>query len=339
MGKAMRELVGEYVDYRLNRPGGSVSRSLNSVLFRFADTWDKSNRSPRSLDGVFVEDWIVDLRVSKATAGSYESYLWAFCEWAQRRGRITGDWQWDRVGDSSKRTRPALRLPTEFFITAYQGENWYWRGLFACMTWTLGRGIEVRNRRIADVRLGEGTIFWPRSKTGQFDDYLEMTEGLRVELERYLAEYRAFVGHQLDDSYYLFPAARTFYWGPAMKLDPEVQRGPVYEGVKRIIAKNIEPAMLKQNPDILRYEGGHTIRRSMARNTYEYLLGKDEADPLGIVQAWLGHKTRAMTERYIGLDANRQRRGAVIRKYSFLPDDAEVTQGKVVPLPNRAEVS
>lgn len=328
--------VEEYLTEQAKYQSPRSLRSIGSVLRRIAKMWDDTRRSPKNLDGVFVEQWFASLNVAPATRAVYRSYANEFLKWAKRRKYVGPDALDFHIpaSDASNRSRPLLWLPGSFFDEAIEAEqDWYWRGFLATLTYTLGRGIELRERRIADVRLGDSAIFWPRTKTHDFDDFLPMFPAFKEELIRYLAAYREQAGHQLRDDYYLFPRYRLFGQGTQPRVFPTEQRCVITGPAKRLIAKNLDPEALADDPDMMVGAGGHTVRRSMARAMYERLLEMGEPDPMAVVQGMLGHKKRDMTERYIGMNSIRERRNAVVRGMDLFPKAGAT----VVDIRNRRE--
>lgn len=55
-------------------------------------------------------------------------------------------------------------------------------------------------------------------------------------------------------------------------------------------------------------EGGHTLRRSGARAYFDELVSAGYDGALRRVQSMLGHASSSMTEQYLGLDLDRQKR-------------------------------
>jgi integrase len=126
------------------------------------------------------------------------------------------------------------------------------------------------------------------------------------------------MGEYLDPSWYLIPSRRRVRMadGPdgkaqyRWKISPEV---PVSEP-EQIVHRALERLDLDG-----KQEGFHTIRRSVARVMFDTLVeegGYDSA--IRIVQSLLNHASSSMTERYLGVSAERNRRDDILRGAPFL---------------------
>ena len=194
------------------------------------------------------------------------------------------------------------------------------------------RSGEIRTLRVGDVRLGEGVVDVVIHKTNQIDE-MPICWELDQELRRWLVAYAEDIGRPLHRDDFLVPAHKRF---PGW-LD-------------RPISGNFQPDRMVLRPydhvqDVLNAagypttengrktgEGVHTLRRSGARALYDALvdgrLGDAAArdDALRQTMTMLHHSSIQITEHYVGLERDRQKRDRTIKGARFLPETANVVE-------------
>jgi integrase len=192
------------------------------------------------------------------------------------------------------------------------------------------RSNDIRHLTIGDVSLAAGIIQTAIRKSRDFDDK-EITADLAVELIRWLDEYAKLtgVGHRgnLPNEWYLMPVYKKLpplavKDGNPFKLFPT----RMYTVPWRLVQRPLE----RIGHDV-KGEGFHTLRRSSARLFFERLRdrgeGRDHA--LMIVRDYLGHASVVMTERYLGLSAERAIRTKELKGQSFISAMAQQEQERL----------
>lgn len=192
----------------------------------------------------------------------------------------------------------------------------------AILLYTLLRDQEVADLRVRDVDLEGGWLRARIHKSG-IEDRMPISEELDYELRLWLTAYTTEVGH-LHPNYRLVPARKVglkfddykrFTPGGEVTLVPEKSVGKMGRIVNPILGAVGFPIVdLDGNPAS---EGAHTVRRSGARALFDTLVAMEaderQADPLRVVQSLLHHKSATVTERYIGLRADRLSRDSLLR--------------------------
>ncbi len=339
-GKLMVPVVDLYIDELVRRsdrrtsPGtkSSVQRSGRAPILRnLAIAWDAQRpaRWFKSLDEAWLEDYFLDNldHITGNTRRVYASWVRSFIAWGQKRKMFDLHIEdFDPGETSSKPTTPPLWLPGEFFRDLYESQGWYFRGVFAFLTYSLCRGGEAITLKVGDVDLEHNRINLIRHKTGDLDDRLPMVKELQDEMFRYLHEYRKAIGGQLSPDMYLFPRYRVYGQGLTQTVYPHEQRASLsWTCHEKIVAAL--PEHDRNNPQRLKGIGSHSIRRAMARYMYDRLVRKyKESDALRQVQGMLGHGDVTITQRYIGMSSVRESRDRAIDNMTFFDEPGEVVQ-------------
>jgi integrase len=262
----------------------------------------KACKPPRFHDGAGLR-----YSMSEGAFNNQLGVLRAFLSWCHVEPDLL-----DVVSQPVKvRKRRKLRLsPDQIGELIHDAPDPWTRVVLALAVFTAGRSSELLSLTVGDVDLEAGVIEWERHKIRDDSDYLPITSELADELERWFKHYEAEVGRLLSD-HYLIPR-RTWHAGGYV-YHPEQRRG---DNLHKVIKPELARVLRCPESD-LKQQGVHTLRRSMARALYERLRAENEGDPLGVVQALLGHSQRSMTEQYIGVESGREQRDSLLRGRSM----------------------
>jgi integrase len=198
----------------------------------------------------------------------------------------------------------------QFPLLLDSAENPRDRMVIAAGLYLLLRTSEIENLRIRDVNLNEGTINVTIFKTGDFD-VMPISSELDVELRRWLKTYQEQCG-ELKPNWYLTPARDRVLTGDDYKYKPEQPIGRTQRYIQRAL-KNMGLE------DVYARVGIHMLRRSGARAWFDELNDQTVDGALKIVQAQLHHSSVVMTERYLGITADRTKRDRLLRGSSMFP--------------------
>lgn len=309
------------------------------TLSRFAGWWDSTGKVPKSMREQDLQRYIwgshtcgkqclgrkhygPGLRetLGASTLNGNVNRLRQFLDWANRHDLVRGE-VIDATMERARVTRRRrLQLDRAQLVELYEGAgDPYHRWVCALAVYTAGRTSELQSLRIRDLDLKAGELAWSRHKTGDEGDTLPVVAELEAEAHRWLDAYRAEVGRPLDPNWLLVPRRQQIGAPPTGRLElrPTQRRS---RGLGLIVKERLV-VVLGCNADDLRGEGVHTARRSMARLLYERLSSDRHPDPVAVVQALLGHSSRTMTERYIGVESGRLERDRLLRGRSMLGGD------------------
>ena len=260
-----------------------------------------------------------------------------FLSYAQRQQWVAGD----LVADVAKKKVPRrerVRLQPDELVTLVDQPVDPRDSAFLSVAVNTGlRSSEVCSLRLRDIDLENGRMYIYRQKTQQADT-LTITPALRTRLEAWLAFYRnelafnAFGkdGKQVED----LELAGDMHLFPARGQDGrQYDHTPGHVGFGSLrpwspISRPhciVQRAMSAMGFDVVRQEGLHTVRRSVARCLFEHASEQGYDNSLRVVAALLGHQSTQTTEGYIGVTHDRQKRDALMAT-DFLPwaETAEV---------------
>lgn len=327
-----------HADAYLTRASGqlepSTLRTLRVSVLRFASWWDSTRKVPRNMSESDVERYLfgphactpatcrgrehhgAGLRetMSSASLNRCLGQLEAFLTWAFRNGYVPGEVIQPTTTRVRVRRARRLQISLEQLADLYEGtEDPYERVVCALAAYTGGRAGELNTIRVGDVDLAAGEIRWARHKTRQDDDSLPIMAELGVELERWFEVYEKLCG-PLHQDWYLIPRRYSVGTPGIIQYRPTLRR---VRGCHLVVKKHLARVLGVDEVE-LRGEGVHTVRRSVARCLYEQLCEDHHPDPIAVVQALLGHSSRVMTERYVGVESGRRERDRVLRGRSVL---------------------
>lgn len=306
----------EYLARRAAKLDYATIRNYRGILRPLCQWWDATGKVPSSMREPDMDSYVWGrhgLRAktsSDATLNHWIEVIRVFVDWAIRYRYLAPEVREPLA--TVKPKKPARRRLTAAQLADFvEGcEDPWERVVCALAVNTAGRSSELTAARLGDVDLDAGLIDWSRIKTRDDTDSLPITADLDVELRRWFDAYEQNCG-PLSPRWYLVPHRRKFGPNPFV-YNPMKPRKELWTVAKGHLAR-----VLGVDPAELKYEGVHTLRRSMARALYEQLRGEGYGDPLAVVQSLLGHTTRAMSERYIGVQSTREERDRVLRGRSW----------------------
>lgn len=328
----MRELVDRYLTHRMSGVGKQTHKNVESLLYRFADAWDKTRRVTTSCTEDWVADWLAQFRAGQAggrgkplAVSSYNKaveQLDAFLQWGVRRGDITANTLDACIRLRDDKVREYLRLSAAEVVHMIETcEDPWERWVLALGSQTLGRDSELRNRKVMHLHLDKGVLDWYRKKTVDVDQ-LPITRQLAAEWERWAWTYQRRCG-SIEKGWPLIPRRATSPTATEWTYQPSAPPKQVSTIVQKHAAR---VAGLTQED--LKGQGVHILRRSMARALYEALVAMGHPEPLRVVQAALGHADGKTTRIYIGVKPDREERNALLLGSDLLwvAEQSNVTQ-------------
>lgn len=201
------------------------------------------------------------------------------------------------------------------------------RMLVALGLYALGRAKEMTSIRIRDVHLDAQRLAVRIPKTHRTDRLpigLELDQELRTWLKLYAEE-----SGPLQPDWFLLPSKTK----PRLVTQMGTGRGIADRSTVRLVPTKMIYAphdVVKGALEVIGYkvrdpngkplnEGMHTLRRSGARALYDEYVDAGYPDALRRVQVVLGHKSITQTERYIGIQPDRELRDQTIAGKLMFP--------------------
>lgn len=143
---------------------------------------------------------------------------------------------------------------------------------------------------------------------------------LDTELRSWMSHYHAEVGDRINAHSFLVPRRRTLSMergergrvlSHEMTYDPHLPIARIGKIASRVLAESGFP--MTDSGGKTKMEGAHTIRRSGARALFDRLSEEGYDRALRLVQQTLHHSSMEMTERYIGISADRKTRDEILK--------------------------
>lgn len=269
-------------------------------------------------DALAVLERASDTR-SASSVNMVQSSLSAFFKWCRQRRYMGVDndpflgMRYRKVPKKERRRLAVHEFPA-FLDSAVEPRE---RAACALGLYLFLRSSEVVNLRLRDVDLQAGTIGVTVHKTGDYD-IMPISAELDVELRRWLTVYAQEAG-PFDPSWRLIPSKTQAGFG-THKINPPAKVSRPEEIVKRTAAA--------YGWTDTYWQGFHLLRASGARAWFDELIEQTVDGALKIVQAHLHHASVTMTERYLGLTADRAKRDRILKGESMFPSivESNVTQ-------------
>ena len=330
MSKLLSDVIDDYCTYRRATMAKGTALATEQSLRQFLAV--VGNIQTKSLEPKHAERFQTTMLVAgkkPATVNNRMSQLSAFSKWATAHRLVstsfTGTTRMIPVPPKAK-----LRVAVSDFQRLLDAADRPDRRITVALgLYLFLRGGEMKTLRVGDVRLDEGLIDVVIHKTNQMDE-MPICWELDQEIRRWFVAYAEDIGRPIHRDDFLIPAHRRFpgwlerpltgnYQPDRMVLRP-------YHHVQCILDAAGYPVTEQGKKS---GEGVHTLRRSGARALYDALvdgrLGDASArdDALRQVMTMLHHSSITITELYIGLERDRQKRDRTIKGVRFLPQAAE----------------
>lgn len=321
MSCTLNEAISLYVQWRLDEGFSRHTVTNDKSSLKFLREVMPSEALVESIDREAARQALelaAEVRTN-ASVNAVHASMSAFFKWCRVMGHAPLDhdpllaMRYKRVG---KKDYPRLSRP-EFgpFLEAARTPR---DRIFASLgLYLFLRGSEAAGLRVRDVKLHAGTVGVTVYKTHDYD-IMPISSELDTELRRWFTHYEAECG-PLQPDWYLVPA---FEVGHAEgKLRPTSKISKPEQPIKKTLTA--------YGWDDTYWAGFHLLRRSGAREWFEELSDHAIDSALRIVSAHLHHSSLAMTERYLGITADRVKRDRLIKGEVMFPS---VQQANVIQL-------
>jgi integrase len=329
------EVVAEYLILRkgMGKAPATV-RQERSILLRFAARIaGATDPQMVNVTGKHVQDYLYGkhgLLNSGCAEGTYNNHLeklrglfvYAHARGYARSQLITTYNGFNRLKNPAReRFQPAPAQIAEMMDSADDPRD---RFFVALAVNTMGRAGELTTLRVGDMNMDNRRVTYTVYKTKQ-QDMIPMTVDLHEELTVWLRHYALSIGRPLHDDDYLIPAKVAGRIGRMQEL--KVNRIPrfAYEYRPDLPLTHahrvVQQLLLATGRDDVKGEGIHTLRRGMARATFDMLAKKEGFEgALETVSAILHHSSVTMTETYLGVQARRMKRDKVLQDQPLLSE-------------------
>lgn len=323
----LAEAVGDYMSSLAKR--GQSENTMRSA-------WQALRLIVPELDTHYNLDWITtdlleDALASRdlapASFNRYRSALVGFFNYCLVKGWCSSN---PAVGLHGRRVidKPNLILSLEQMLAMLDGANPVERIALALGMNTGLRASDIVSLKVGDVDLSKLTLKVWIQKTGGYDEK-PITRQLADELVRWYSVYGAMTTFDRDaisHGWHLVPSYTHTTLGQLI-LRPHSPLTHPHRIVQRALKRLDLPT---------EGEGFHTLRRSAARVLFEKLRADSSKNLTGydhalmVVKEFLNHKSTDQTQRYLGVNHERQIRDDMLRGKDFLlsaPNTAALVQG------------
>lgn len=308
------DALKEYEHWRLRLAGYSHATwaGEKSTLLAFIDAMHRLDVTyVAELTADHAEAWFTQVRegYAESTVATRLSQVRSFLRFCTDKGWLAID------PTALLRARPPIRMQRErldvaellsLVDTAACPRD---RALLAIASNLALRAGEIQRLQVSDVNLDAGYIQVRIDKTRESDN-MPITVELDDELRRWLAVYSLSTPGFGRDSYlipsrYVNPGTGTTWYRP------DKQIGQPYDVVK--------DALTQIGWDVVKGEGVHTLRRSVARLYFDMIEGEESYDSALLATMTLLHHTKPETTiGYIGRDRATLARDRMLKGKPFL---------------------
>lgn len=337
--------IEEYLDSRRSRGvAPNTLKSDRSQLNRFLA--HVGNIQTRNLEERHVDSFFASLGHQKESSRNLTlTKIRGFFRWCKNRDYMSRDLTVDRARirepENDRTLVPVERFPELLDACEHPGD----RIVVALGLYLFLRVSEIQTLRVGDVDLDEGTIQVTVHKS-KLTDTMPICAELDEELRHWLAWYAANIEGPLQGDMYLVPTKKDFRNIPGpngkfIKGRSDTARHSVFPYKRRARPHHSVQKALAAIGVPTRGEGGHTLRRSGARAFFDVERTKPNAEggdgALQQVKVMLHHKNASMTERYLQLRPEREKRDQRLRGRKMFPERLQATDN-VVNLDERRDV-
>lgn len=278
---------------------------------------------------------------SEATMNNHRTRLAAFFAWCVRMGYMERNFI--TVDDIPRfKGKPQLKrrfTHAELKLILSKVENPRDLALLACSGYTGNRIGELTALRLSQLNLDRQEIqYW------DFKNKAWKWKPLFAEAEDYLTDwlrvYEEWLGEPLTPEMHLFPRIdRPSYsviqgWTPVSSrtVRPDLPYVGYHSMLNRLLDRiDIFEQHAGERKLARKGQKFHIFRRSIARMMYDKLAEAEGTQDraLRLVQKFLGHNTRAVTEDYIGLDLEQEELNKHVKGKHLFDDDPEPTKAEL----------
>lgn len=309
----VQDAVDEYLRVRTLRCRPNTLINDASVLGRFAK-WcgdvQVGGVARSRVTNYFIEE--VAPRNVPSSFNKVRQRIGGFLGFCAQQGWVRAD----LLADVPKQTtirRERLRLPPDRLLGLLKhAANPRDRAFLATAMNTGLRARDLTALKVGQVDLAAGRLHVFNHKS-LLEDSMPITRELAVELQNWFNRYAPEPPHA---DWYLFPARDWDRWsegGAGSDYYGWAPDRPIHRPAA-IVQRALRSAGIEQT----KFEGLHTIRRSVGRAFFDHAsdLGHDAA--LRATASLLHHKSVVTTELYLGISEDRLKRDKILAGQSFL---------------------
>ena len=321
----LSDAIDSYLEHHRIAYSKATTRGTEQALRKFLTV--VGNIQMRSLGpehGERFQSWLVHKGYAANSINTYISGVSRFSTWAAARRMLRpgsgpmATTRYARVVPKARLRIPATDFPRVLDV-AFRADV---RMMLALGFYLFLRHSDMTGIRVGDVSLSEGEVRLVIRKTSGYD-VMPICSELDAEIRRWYIVYQADLGRPLRREDFLIPAHLRVPTWVVRETGLYNPTRPVHNS-SRLIQRSLERAgyaVADEHGKTTR-EGMHTLRRSGARAYYEELLrnGGQRDDILRQVMAMLHHSSVSITEHYLGLEADREKRDLRLKgKPMFAP--------------------
>lgn len=320
------ETVREYGQWRTGDGGFSVNTWSGEApgLYAFADHMALCGAEyVHQVNDSLVSDWwkVIRETMGTATAPTRLHQLRSFLAWCQRKGYLEDD-PTAFIRAPRLAPEPRERLTAAEILSIIESAPYPQHRVILALCGNLGlRSSELQSLTIRDLNLDTLTLLVHVHKTRETPpDPMPLTHELAQELTRWIEHYR-------DHPHKTGPITPNSRLVPAQHYHP--QTGRITYRPDRSIGDPedvVKTALLGLSWPVVKGEGIHTLRRSIARIYFDAVTEDDDPrfdEALLGTMSLLHHARPETTLRYIGVDRQTQARDKYMRGTPLLTSRAD----------------
>lgn len=330
----LTDAVDEYLRYSQARglKPNSIAvtkQALNPMIVTIGDIYVSSVTS-RHIEEHFTKNGTWSANTRNLRLGQIRQFF-KWCDtrnYKDPRNDVTWGWRSLKVPE-----RAHLRIPVQDWAALLDVcDHPVDRATLATGLFLFLRASEMATLTVGSVQFQTHSVRVYRAKVDMEED-LPMSEELETELRRYLTWYTSHLadrGVAIDPAHTLLPPRRTssFKFLSGADPDPDLAYDKKHTDIGLRVRNLLEDAGYTKSDDKEGF-GCHVLRRSGARALFDELVESGYDGALKTVQAMLGHKNSVMTETYLGLTLDREKRNQLLAGKPMFPS---LRAANVVPM-------